>query len=123
MKTKEKIVIQWNHIPSKPVEEVQFTPQFHIGEKFIAILPKNLRHKKTGVKINVDREVQGDRAWFVVMGTNANNISYEYRYNAGIGTNTRSTPIGKSSIGPWGAKRWVEDYINKNYVLDTEATN
>ena len=105
---------------------MRFTPQFHIGERFIAILPIGLVHKKTGIKIVTNREIKkGEKipvnyCWFVVEGTNANNISYEYRYNAGIGGHTRTTPIGKSSAGPWGSQRWVEDYINKNYILGEE---
>jgi hypothetical protein len=105
---------------------VRFTPQFHSGERFIAILPIGLVHKKTGIKIVTRQEIkEGEKVpdnycWFVVQGTNANNISYEYRYNAGIGGHTRTTPIGKSSLGPWGSREWVEDYINKNYILGEE---
>jgi hypothetical protein len=126
MKTKQKIEIQWEHKPTKPIEEVRFTPQFRIGEKFVAILPIGLVHKKTGIRVVTRQEIQeGEKApdnycWFVVQGTNANNISYEYRYNAGIGGHTRTTPISKSSYGPWGSQRWIEDYINKNYILGEE---
>jgi hypothetical protein len=126
MKTKQKIEIQWEHKPTKPIEEIRYTPQFRFGEKFVAILPIGLVHKKTGIKVVVRQEVkEGEKVpdnycWFYVEGTNANNISYEYRYNAGIGGHTRTTPIGKSSTGPWGSQRWVEDYINKNYILGEE---
>jgi hypothetical protein len=105
---------------------VRFTYAFNFGEKFIAILPIGLVHKKTGIKVVTRQEIkEGEKlpdnyCWFVVQGTNANNISYEYRYNAGIGGHTRTTPLGKSSIGPWGSQRWVEDYINKNYILGEE---
>jgi hypothetical protein len=126
IKTKQKIEIQWEHRPSKPIDEVRFTYAFNFGERFIAILPIGLVHKKTGIKVVTRQEVkEGEKlpdnyCWFVVQGTNANNISYEYRYNAGIGGHTRTTPLGKSSIGPWGSQRWVEDYINKNYILGEE---
>jgi hypothetical protein len=126
MKTKQKIEIQWEHKPTKPIEEIRFTPQFRFGEKFVAILPIGLVHKKTGIRVVIRQEVkEGEKVpdnycLFYVEGTNANNISYEYRYNAGIGGHTRTTPLGKSSIGPWDSKRWIEDYINKNYILGEE---
>jgi len=126
IKTKQKIEIQWEHKPSKPVEEVRFTPDFHRGERFIAILPIGLVHKKTGIRVVVRKElkdgekVPANYCWFVVEGTNANNISYEYKYNAGVGARTRTTPYGKFSLGPSGSRRWVENYINKNYTLGEE---
>ena len=105
---------------------MRYTPQYKVGEIFVAILPIGLVHKKTGIRVVTRREVkEGEKlpdnyCYFVVQGTNANNISYLYRYNAGIGGSSREPPIGKSSTGPWGSQRWVEDYINKNYILGEE---
>jgi hypothetical protein len=103
---------------------VRFTYDFNFGEKFVAILPIGLVHKKTGIKVVTNQEVkEGEKlpdnyCWFIVEGTNANNVSYEYRYNAGTGGSTRYKPRKKSYYGHWGCQEWVENYINKNYILE-----
>ena len=105
---------------------MRFTYDYNFGEKFIAILPTGLVHKKTGIKVVTRYEIKaGEKipdnyCFFVVEGTNAHNITYEYRYNAGIGGSTRYTPRNKSMIqySPWDSRKWVEDYINKNYTLE-----
>ena len=89
-------------------------------------MPVGLVHKKTGIKVVTRQEFkEGEKVpdnwcWFVIEGTNANNIGYEYRYNAGIGGSTKIAPRNKISTGPWESQRWVENYINKNYILGEE---